>query len=129
MITRYNGSMTRSVPTFHEASTCIIQASTKQNGDVYMKRFSILAQTLVLTLLLSACGAQVTPTVNVKDLQSTAVAVAITQVAETQASIPTATPPSPTVAPTNTLQTFVTLTPMPTLDVTFTPMPTENPNA
>lgn len=94
-----------------------------------MKRFSILTQILVLTLIISACGAQATPTVNVNDLESTAVAVAFTQVAETQAAIPSATPPLPTFVPTNTLQIFVTLTPMPTLDVTFTPMPTENPNA
>ena len=64
-----------------------------------MKRFSIL--TLVLmTLSMSACGArgaQATPTINAVDIQSTAAVVAFTMVAETQAAIPTATPPPPTV--------------------------------
>jgi hypothetical protein len=94
-----------------------------------MKRFSSLVQALVITLIVSACGAQATPTVNPDELQSTAVAAAFTLLAETQAALPTATPPSPTVVPTNTLETFVTSTPLPTLDVTFTPAPTENPNA
>ena len=60
-----------------------------------MKRFSILALMLAITLALSACGAQATPlpTANPVDLQSTAAAVAITMIAETQAAVPTATPP------------------------------------
>ncbi|MCK7481830.1 MAG: hypothetical protein M0C28_35160 [Candidatus Moduliflexus flocculans] len=37
------------------------------------------------------------PPINPLDLQSTAVAAALTILAETQAAIPTATPPSPTV--------------------------------
>jgi hypothetical protein len=94
-----------------------------------MKRFSILAQALVITLIVSACGARATPTINPLDIQSTAVAAALTLMAETQAAIPTATPPPPTVVPTNTLESFVTLTPLPTLDVTLTPTPTANPNA
>jgi len=80
-----------------------------------MKRFSILAQTLAITLIISACGgaSQATPTVNLTDLQSTALAAASTLVAETQAAIPTATPPPPTA----------TLLPVPTLGPTFTPLP------
>jgi hypothetical protein len=95
-----------------------------------MKRYSTFAQILILALIVSACGApQTTPTANPVDLQSTVAAAAFTLVAETQAAIPTATLPPPTVIPTNTLETLVTLTPMPTLDVTFTPLPTQNPYA
>ena len=94
-----------------------------------MKRFSIFADALIAMLIVSACGGQATPAVNPADLQSTAVMSALTLLAETQAALPTATPPSPTVVPTNTLMSFVTLTSMPTLDVTFTPLPTENPYA
>jgi hypothetical protein len=94
-----------------------------------MKRFSILAQALVIILIVSACGAQATPTVNPEDQYNTAVAAAVTLLAETQAAIPTATLPPPTVVPTNTLEAFVTSTPLPTLEVTLTPMPTANPNA
>jgi hypothetical protein len=95
-----------------------------------LKRFSIPTQALVFTLIVSACGTQVIPTVNPVNLQSTAVAAALTILAKTQAAIPTATkPPSPTAVPTNTLMSFVTSTPLPALEVTYTPMPTENPYA
>jgi hypothetical protein len=92
-----------------------------------LKRFSILI--FIITVIISACGAQATPAVNPVDMQSTAVAAALTILAETQAAIPTATPPSPTVVPTNTLETFVTSTPLPTLEVSLTPAPTEKPSA
>jgi len=85
-----------------------------------MNRLSIPTQILVLTLIISACGAQAEPTVNVEDLQSTAVAVAFTQVAETQAANPTNTPsPVPTATITNT----------PTATNTFLPLPTQGPEA
>jgi hypothetical protein len=93
-----------------------------------MKRFSILAQTLVITLIVSACGAQATPTVNAIDLQSTAVAAAFTIIAETQAAIPTATLP-PTATLTNTPAFTPTIPPLPTLGATFTPSPAGNVNA
>lgn len=94
-----------------------------------MKRFSTLIHALVLTLIVSACGAQATPTINAADINSTAVAAALTLLAQTQAAIPTATLPPPTAAPTNTLEVFVTPTPLPTLEFTLTPAPTENPSA
>ena len=63
----------------------------------------------VSILFLSACGTPAEPTMSAEDIQGTAVAAAMTMVAETQAAIPTATPipptetPSPTPLPTNTI--------------------------
>src|SRR5687768_10421860 len=79
----------------------------KQYGDVHMKCFSILTPVLMITLLISACGARSTqatppPTVNVADVQNTMAVAAFTMIAETQAAIPTATPPPPTATVTNT---------------------------
>jgi hypothetical protein len=94
-----------------------------------MKRFSILA--LVITLIVSACGAspQAAPTVAPADMQSTAVASALTLLAETQAALPTATPPPPTATLTNTPAFTATIPSLPTLGAeTFTPDPTANPN-
>ncbi|MCI0549692.1 MAG: hypothetical protein L0287_01920 [Anaerolineae bacterium] len=95
---------------------------------------------VVLSLLISACGAQATPTVNPVDVQHTAEAAAFTMVAQTQAAIPTATPLPPTEPPTQT--PLPTLTPLssPTLDalnttpvgLTITPqanIPTFTPQA
>ena len=90
-----------------------------------MKRFSILThalvQTFVITLIISACGGapQATPAVNLTDRQSTAIAAAVTNLAETQAAIPTATLlPLPTAT--------AALPPIPTLGPTFTPNPDAN---
>ena len=85
-----------------------------------MKRLSILT-TLVLAMLISACGAEPPPpTINAADVQNTAVAAAMTMVAQTQAAIPTATIPPPTETPTQTPLPTDTLPPQPTLNVTFT---------
>src|SRR5574342_427676 len=98
-----------------------------------MKRFSILTQVqaLVITLIISACGtAQATPTVNMNDLQNTAVAAAFTLVAETEAAIPTATQPALPTATVMKLPDFtLTALVLPTSDVTASPTPTENPYA
>jgi hypothetical protein len=73
-----------------------------------MKRFSTLTVIIIITLLISACGAEPVPTVNPVDVQNTAVAAAATMVAQTLAAVPTATPlpptetASPTLPPTNT---------------------------
>jgi hypothetical protein len=84
-----------------------------------MKHFSILTQTLVTILIISACGAattpQATPTINLTDLQSTAFAAASTLVAETQSAAPSATLPPPTAT--------ADLPPIPTLGPTLTPLP------
>jgi hypothetical protein len=95
---------------------------------------------VVLSLLVSACGAQATPTVNPVDVQNTAQAAAFTMVAQTQQAIPTATPLPPTQAPTLTPLPTNTLLASPTLDpliptpvgLTITPqanIPTFTPQA
>ncbi|MEP6894678.1 MAG: hypothetical protein ABI986_03630 [Chloroflexota bacterium] len=91
-----------------------------------MKRFSIpihaFAQAFVLALIVSACGTpQAAPTDSLNNRQSTAIAAAVTVLAETQAAIPTATLPPPTATVTNT----ATLAPIPTVGPTLTPLPGE----
>jgi hypothetical protein len=93
-----------------------------------LKRFSLPIQILVFALIVSACSARIVPqatsAVVPLDLQVTAVAAAYTIVAQTQAAIPTSTPPpSPTVTATNTPNATTTLPPLPTLGATFTPSP------
>ena len=56
----------------------------------------------ILALVLTACGSPAEPTMSAADVQGTAMAAAMTMVAETQAAIPTATPIPPTEAPTAT---------------------------
>ncbi|HUE99251.1 MAG TPA: hypothetical protein VMN99_08340 [Anaerolineales bacterium] len=85
-----------------------------------MKRLSILTVTVIVTLILSACGPQPVPTVNPVDVQNTAVAAAMTMVAQTQAAVPTATSPPPTETPTETPLPTDTPLSLPTLDVTLT---------
>ena len=94
-----------------------------------MKKNSILTVLLMITLLISACGAggaQTTPTVNAVDVQNTVIAAALTVVAETQAAIPTSTLPPPTATFTDTPAATSTLPPLPTLDGTFTSVPSGN---
>ncbi len=62
----------------------------------------------IAALVMTACGPEPEPTVSPEDVQATAMAGAMTMVAETQAAIPTATPvptetPSPIPSPTNTV--------------------------
>jgi hypothetical protein len=85
-----------------------------------MKRLSILT-ILILAMLISACGAEPPPpTINAADVQNTAIAAAMTMVAQTQAAIPTATLPPPTETPTETPLPTDTPLPLPTLNVTLT---------
>ena len=56
----------------------------------------------ITALVLSACGPEPEPTMSAADVQGTAMAAALTMVAETQAAIPTATLIPPTEAPTAT---------------------------
>jgi len=94
-----------------------------------MKWFSILSLVLMITLIISACGAQPAPqpTVDVVALQGTMAAAALTMVAETQAAIPTATPIPPTATFTNTPPPTNTVPPLDASGATFTPLP--NPNS
>jgi len=92
-----------------------------------MKCFSILTLVLMITLIISACGAQATPppTVSVVEIQGTAAALALTGIAQTQTAIPTATP-SPTATITNTPAPTNTSLPLPFSDLTLTPAPNGN---
>jgi len=97
-----------------------------------LKHFSFLAQILVIMLIISACGAEPVPTVDPVELQGTAVAAALTILAETQAAIPTATLPPPTATITNTPVPTNTFIPLPTQGAESTPniggsSPTEDP--
>ena len=65
-------------------------------------------------LLVSACAPQGTPTAAPVDIQHTAEAAALTMVAETQASVPSATPVPPTVTASLTLPPSSTPLPLPT---------------
>ena len=75
---------------------------------------------LTLTIFLTACGPEATPTMSPADVQGTAVAAAWTMVAATQQAIPTDTPvpptetPSPTPPPTFTPVALATLSTLPT---------------
>jgi hypothetical protein len=91
-----------------------------------MKCFSILTTVLLFTLLISACGTEATPTAEAVDLQGTIAAAAFTVIAETQAAIPTATPPPPTATFTDTPVPTITLLPLTSSGVTFTPVPNGN---
>jgi hypothetical protein len=94
-----------------------------------MKCFSSLTLVLMITLIMSACGARVTqatPTVNAVEIQSTMAAAALTMVAETQAAIPTATSVPPTATLTDTPAPTVTLSTLPASAGTITPVPNGN---
>jgi len=93
-----------------------------------MKRFSFLSLLLMISLIVSACRTQATPTPVAIDLQGTIAAAAFTVVAETQAAIPTSTPP-PTATITDTPAPTNTLPPLPPPGVTFTPVPNGNSGA
>jgi hypothetical protein len=94
----------------------------------------ILPILLALTILLSACGAQGTPTMAPADVQNTAVAAAWTVVAMTQAAIPTATQipptetPSPTPLPTFTAEPLIVPTLEPIILPTNTSLPADPNN-
>jgi len=86
-----------------------------------MKHLKFHIMIFVFVMILSACGANATPTVNPVDIQNTAVAAAFTMVAETQAAIPTATPIPPTDTATPTQLPTNTPLPLPTLEVLSSP--------
>ena len=59
----------------------------------------LITISMLVAVLLTACGPKATPTMNPADVQATAFAAASTMVALTQAAIPTATPIPPTETP------------------------------
>ncbi len=91
-----------------------------------MKRFSSLTLALMISLIVSACGAKPTPTANPIDIQSTVAAQASTMIAQTQAAIPTATPLPPTAPFTDTPAPTNTFLPVPSSAITLTPIPSGN---
>lgn len=84
-----------------------------------MKRFTSFILIALLAIFITACGAQPVPTISSVDVQHTAEAAAFTMVAQTQASMPTATPLPPTEIPTNTPAPTDTPAAVPTLDTTL----------
>jgi len=69
-----------------------------------MQRLSIITAVIVAAFMINACGAEENHT-NIVDIQNTAVAAALTILAQTQLAIPSATPsltPTPTRIPTET---------------------------
>lgn len=91
-----------------------------------MKRFLTLTVLIINTMFINACGAAATPTTNPVDIQNTALAAAMTLIAETQAAVPTSTPLPPTEI--STVTPLPTDTPflLPTLETTVTLAPTSN---
>lgn len=86
------------------------------NTEKIMKRKFIPAISIIIILVLSACGGPSTPTLSVADVQGTAVAQAWLAMTMTQLAMPTATqtpiPPSPTA----TFTPLPTIPPIPTLE-------------
>jgi hypothetical protein len=76
------------------------------NGEK-MKRKLLHAVSLVTVMALVACGPKSAPGLSVTDVQNTAVALALTEIALTQSAIPTDTPVLPT--PATQVATLVTL--------------------
>ncbi len=89
---------------------------------------------LIAALVLTACGPEPEPTMSPAEVQGTAMAAAMTMVAETQAAIPTATPipptepPTETPFPTNTVPPLVLMTPTLAQAVSVFPTSTTAPS-
>jgi hypothetical protein len=107
-------------------ATTIFETNGSDKEMLMTKYFSILTLVLMAPLIIGACGAPATPTANTVDIQSTVAAVALTMIAETQAAIPTVTPPPPTETPTNTPAPSATFLPLPSSAITLTPVPNGN---
>lgn len=92
-----------------------------------MKPIYPLSLMLLIAIFASACGATpAVPTISGVDVQNTAMAAALTVVAQTQAAIPTATPIPPTETSTVTPAPTDTPLSLPTSEATFTAAPQTN---
>ena len=90
----------------------------------------LITISMLVAVLLTACGPKATPTMNPADVQATAFAAASTMVALTQAAIPTATPVPPTETPVPSPTLAPTLPPQPTSSIpTLQPTAVPNSNA
>jgi hypothetical protein len=81
-----------------------------------MHRKLLSIPTILTVALLSACGPAPEPTPSAAEIEATALSIAFTQLALTQAALPTATPlptdtPLPTATPLPTSTPFATLAP------------------
>jgi hypothetical protein len=93
-----------------------------------MKRKFLLVVSLVITMMLAACGPKSAPGLNVTDVQNTAAASALTLFAMTQSAIPTNTTVPPTPVPPTAVATLV---PLPTSALEtpiITPITNSNPS-
>ena len=79
----------------------------------------LLPVLLAITILLTACGPQGTPTLAPAEVEGTAISAAWTIVAMTQLAIPTATPVPPTETPSPTPLPTFTPQPLPTLQLSI----------
>lgn len=85
----------------------------------------ILPAVLAISVFLTSCGSQGTPTLTSGEVEGTAVSSAWTMVALTQLAIPTATPVPPTDTPSPTLPPTETPLASPTLALQFQPTATQ----
>ncbi len=84
---------------------------------------------VLIAVFITACAGQpAEPTLSAEEVQNTAIAGALTIVAQTQAAIPTATPLPPTETPSPTPLPTFTLLPSPTADLTILPTATTAPS-
>ena len=88
---------------------------------------TIVIYAMLLAVLISACGAPATPTIDGLSVQNTSVAAAFTLVAQTQAALPTNTVIPPTEIPTQTPLPTDTPVPSPTVILQPTDLPTFTP--
>lgn len=71
----------------------------------------------IVAITLTACGTPAEPTLSPEQVSGTAIAMASTMIAETQAALPTNTPVPPTETPTPTSLPTFTLEPLPTIEI------------
>ncbi len=86
----------------------------------------VLFASVLLGLVLTACGPAAAPTIDAAQVQATAAAEAATMVAQTQAAMPTSTPIPPSPTPTDTPAPSPTLETLPTLQPGSTVSPADS---